>query len=219
MQGFKRYGSVLALGAVCALGACGKSDAAADSAAAPATAMTPDSSATGMTGTPADSANAANAAGAPAGGAMSAANIAAMIGLTNGTEIQAAKVAQDKATNGDVKSFAKQMITEHQAMQKSLDSLTAAMNVTPQPPGTADQKKQAGEQMIATLNSTAKGAAFDKAYIDGQVQAHQQALNDLQGFSASAPDAQLKSLIDAAIPKVQAHLDKAQQLQSKLGGS
>jgi putative membrane protein len=212
MQGFKRYGSVLALGAVCALGACGKADNAADSAAAPATATTPDSGAA-MTATPADS------AGAPATGAMSSANVASLIGLTNAGEIGAAKVAQDKATNADVKAFAKQMIAEHQAMQKSLDSLTAAINVTPQPPAAADQKKQASDQMLATLESTAKGAAFDKAYIDGQVQAHQQALNDLQGFSANAPDPQLKSLIDAAIPKVQAHLDKAQQLQSKLGGS
>jgi putative membrane protein len=218
MQGFKRYGSVLALGAVCALGACGKSDNAADSAAAPATATMPDSGA-GMTATPADSASAASAAGAPAAGAMSNANVASLIGLTNASEIGAAKVAQDKATNADVKAYAKQMIAEHQAMQKSLDSLTAAMKVTPQAPAAADQKKQAGDQMLATLESTAKGAAFDKAYIDGQVQAHQQALSDLQGFSANAPDPQLKSLIDAAIPKVQAHLDKAQQLQSKLAGS
>jgi len=217
MQAFKRYGSVVALGAACALGACGKSDKAADTAtAAPATAMTPDSSA-GTTATPADS---AALAGTPATGtgAMSAANIASSIGLSNGLEIQAGKVAQEKATNADVKSFAKQMITDHQAMQKSLDSLTTAMNVTPQPQGT-DTKKQSGDQMIATLNSTAKGAAFDKAYISGQVQAHQQTLNELQGFSANAPDPQLKTLIDAAIPKVQAHLDKAQQLQSKLGGA
>ena len=77
--------------------------------------------------------------------------------------------------------------------------------------------KQADSQTLATLGSAAKGAAFDKAYMDAQVAAHQKALNDLQSFSGSAPDPDLKALIDKAIPKVKEHLDKAQQLQSKVG--
>lgn len=199
MRDMKRYGSVALMGVALAVGACSKSDHATDSTAAVAAATMPDSM-----------------AGANVSGSMSAANVASLVGLTNASEIGAAKIAQDKATNADVKAFAKQMIAEHQAMQHGLDSLTQAKNLTPTPPPAAAQKQQMADQMTATLNSTPKGAAFDKAYMDGQVQAHQQALNDLHGFSANAPDADLKTLIDGAIPKVQQHLDKAQQLQSKL---
>jgi len=219
MRDIRRYGPALALGAALTLGACSKGDHVADSAAAPAAATTGDS-AMGMTTTPADSGamSATSANGANGAGALGSAGIASLIGLTNGGEIDAGKIAEDKATNADVKAYAKQMIAEHRAMQKSLDSLAAALTLTPTPPPAADQKRQMNEQTAATLNATAKGAAFDKAYIDGQVQGHQQALNDLQGFSANATDAQLKQLIDGAIPKVQQHLDKAQQLQSKLNG-
>jgi putative membrane protein len=222
MREFTRYGSVMFFGAAITLAGCGKGNAGADSAA---TATTSDSSA-GVMANPTDSTQNAMAGGANAGGAntgtsnLSAANIASLIGLTNASEIEAGKLASTKATNADVKAFAKQMVTDHQAMQKSLDSVTAATNLKPEAPQQlSDEKQRASQQTITTLNSTAKGAEFDKAYITSQVQAHQQALNDLQGFSTTATDPQLKAAINAAIPKVQQHLDKAQQIQSKLSGT
>ncbi|MBV9879435.1 MAG: DUF4142 domain-containing protein [Gemmatirosa sp.] len=207
-----RFGTALLVGATCTLGACKKGDTAADSVA---TAMTTTDSAAGTTAAANDSALGA----APAGASMSAANIMSMIGLSNAAEIAAGKTAQDKATDADVKAFAKQMVADHQAMQKSGDSLATAKGVAPQPPPQADQKRQSGDQMLQTLGSTPKGADFDKAYVDGQVQAHQQVLNELQGYSSTAPDPDLKAMIDRAIPQVQQHLDKAQQLQQKLGAA
>lgn len=212
MQGISRFGSALLVGAAVALGACSKGDAGADSVATQPGTATADSAA-GMTAAHDSAAMGMNGAS----GNMSAANIASMIGLSNGSEIAQGKLAQDKATNGDVKAFAKMMVSDHEAMQKSLDSLATAKNVTPQPPAQADQFRQMDTQTMATLNSAAKGSAFDKAYMDAQVAAHQKTLNDLQSFSGSAPDPDLKALIDQAIPKVQAHLDRAQQLQSKVG--
>ena len=207
MRHVTRYGSALLVGMTAALAACSKGDTAADSAA-PAAASA-DSTA------PAPAATDSAAGGSAA---LSAPNVASLIGLTNASEVGQAKIAQDKATNGDVKAFAKQMIAEHEAMQKSLDSLATAKNLTPvAPQAQADQMKQADSQTLGTLNSAAKGAAFDKAYVDAQVAAHQKALNDLQSFAGSATDADLKALIEQAIPKVQAHLDKAQSLQSKVG--
>ena len=200
-----RFTPALIAGAL-TLAACGGGNGGADSAAAVATT---DSAAGTTAAPPASAAPSATAALAPA-------NIAALVGLTNASEIGAGQLAQDKGTNADVKAYAKMMVTEHQAMQKQLDSLAQAKTITPEPPPQAEQLRQQDSQTMATLNSTAKGAAFDKAYIDAQVQAHQKALNDLQSFAGTS-DADLKALIDQAIPKVQAHLDRAQQIQSKLG--
>jgi len=209
MRHVTRYGSALLVGMTAALAACSKGDTAADSAA-PAAASA-DSAATA----PAPAATDSAAASATA---LSAPNVASLIGLTNASEVGQAKIAEGKATNGDVKAFAKQMIADHEAMQKSLDSLATAKNITPvAPQAQADQLKQADSQTLGTLNSAAKGPAFDKAYMDAQVAAHQKALNDLQSFAGSTSDADLKALIEKAIPKVQAHLDKAQSLQSKVG--
>jgi putative membrane protein len=210
MRDMRHYGPALLLGLACTLGACSKGSSGADTTAA-AAATTPDTSA-GRVAAPAESAG--TSAGASATGTMSAANIASMIAATNGAEIAAAKLAERKASSADVKAFARQMITDHTAMEKSLDSLAKAKSITPQAPSQEDQMKQQNQTTMASLDS-AKGSAFDKAYINAQVQAHQQAVTDLQNFSSQSPDPDLKALVDKALPKVQGHLDKAQQIQSK----
>ena len=64
-----------------------------------------------------------------------------------------------------------------------------------------------------------KGAAWDKAYIDNEVAVHQSVLNLLQTASTAAQDTSLKALIAKAQPTIQAHLEKAQSIQSKLAGA
>jgi putative membrane protein len=204
---------VAAVVAALALAGCGGGNAGADSVAV----GTATDTAAGTTVAGAGDSAALGIGGAS--GNLSPANVASLVGLTNASEIGAAKVARDKGTNGDVKDFATQMIHDHEGMQKSLDSLAQAKAITPQAPAQADAQRQQDSQTMATLNGTPSGAAFDKAYVDAQVQAHQKALNDLQSFSGSTSDLELRALLDAAIPKIQAHLDRAQQIQQKLGSS
>jgi len=64
-----------------------------------------------------------------------------------------------------------------------------------------------------------KGAAWDSAYIAHEVAVHQTVLSTLQAAQSAAQDTSLKALITKAIPNIDAHLKKAQSIQSKLGGS
>ena len=210
MHKLTRLNTTLAFGAAFALAACGKTDSATADSAAGVT----DSVATVPT-TPADSA----AMTPPAGGAMTAPNALAMIGLSNGAEVQTGQIAEQKGTSDEVRDFAKMIVKDHQDMQKEADELATKANLVPAPPAQAEQKRAAGDQMVQQLNSTAKGAEFDRAYVEGQVQAHQQTLTELQQLQTQVTDnADVKALIDKAIPKVQAHLDKATQVHSQLGG-
>jgi putative membrane protein len=59
-----------------------------------------------------------------------------------------------------------------------------------------------------------KGAAFDSAFVNAQVQGHQQVLSLLQ--SAQAQNSELQQHVAAAIKDVQSHLEKGQQLQQSL---
>ena len=216
MRQVKRLGSTMALGAMLALGtACGGADdsdtnAAGDSAAL---ATTP-----GMTDSAAGMAPAAAPAGSDLAG-LSEPNVMAMVGLSNAAEIQTSQIAQDKATSAQVKEFARMMVTDHQAMQKQADQLATQLNVTPEAPQQAQQKQQNLDQMLQELNSTAKGAEFDGIYMAGQVEAHKQTLTELQAFQNSVQNAELRNLISQAIPKVQQHLERAQGIQSSLGGA
>ena len=211
MRNFQRYGAVIAMGSTLMLGACGGDDSATTDSAAPGTVSAADSAGAMAGG---DTAGGMNNA---AGGTLSEPNIVAMIGLSNAGEIQTSTIAQDKATNADVKAFARDMVREHQTMQKQADSLTAKNNMQPQAPAQGDQKQQMVNTTTQQLQSTAKGAEFDRAYMNAQVQMHQQTLTELQSYQGMVQNAELRAMIEKAIPAVQQHLQRAQTIQGQLG--
>jgi putative membrane protein len=67
-----------------------------------------------------------------------------------------------------------------------------------------------------TLNSTAKGKDFDRAYIDAEVDAHKAVLDLATKAAGITQTAELKSLIQKAAPVIQGHLDKAEAIQKTL---
>ena len=226
MQHVTRWTSVAMLGAALTLGACGGGDKTEAASTTGDSGMASGEVAAGGTagsmGAMGDS-GAMGAGGARGGAAgnlasLSEPDIMAMVGVSNAGEIATSDVATTKATNASVKAYARKMVTEHRAMQKQADQLATRLNVTPSSPDMATQKTQMGNQMTQQLSATQKGAAFDRQYIDGQVQMHQQTLTELQAMQNTA-NADLKALIQKAIPSVQAHLDEATRIQSQLGGT
>lgn len=192
---------------VAATAACGRGDYA-----------TRDSLASGMSATTGASAAAATATPVTDFGRMSDANITSTIGVINSGEIQAGELASSKASSADVKAFARDMVTDHRAMQKSLDSLSSAKNVTPQSAAMSESMRNEMSAMHQRLEQMA-GTAFDSAYINGQVADHQKALDALNGMATAAQDADVRAAIQSAIPKVQAHLDRARTLAAHVGGT
>jgi putative membrane protein len=190
--------------------------ARADSTAVASGAVTTDSAA-GTTGS--NMAGTTGAAGSAttggAGATLGDADIANVIHEVNAGEIAAGKIAQIKASNADVKAFAREMVQAHTALDKQgtkASGQTAATNAA-----IRDSVVNANKAMSSQLQSAASGSEFDKAYIDGQVQGHQNALSFLQAAQNQAQDADVKKMITAAIPDVQKHLDRARTLQSKVG--
>ncbi len=223
MRSMTRYSTALILGA--AISACGGAKDAAstaaaggESAAAAATgavAAAGDSAAAGMSGA---AAGATGAAGAGAVSNLSAGDQLAVINASNAAEIATSKAAQPKLTNAEARSFASDMLREHQAMQGQADKLSKAANVTAGSPDLATQKTRMANEMSQQLGAAPKGAEVDRQYMDGQVQSHQQTLAELQALQNSS-DSTVKSLATQALPKVQAHLERAQRIQQGLGGA
>ena len=144
--------------------------------------------------------------------------IMSLISQSNDAEVSSSNLALKNASNAQVKSFAQQMISDHTAMQKQGATIGKSLGAS----GTGSDSTQSKmDAMNDTMNDLKdkKGADFDKAYMDMQVQAHQKTLADLQSFEGKAQNADLKKMITGAIPKVQAHLQKAQQLQQTVQGA
>ncbi len=164
----------------------------------------------------------------------------AFMAAANQSEVQAAQVAIDKATNAEVRQFAQTMQREHSKSAKEIGELAKRMNVDLQTSGQqgpmVQNLQRMSQQMAQQLSSTPKGPEFDRVYIDGQVQAHQTVLENLQRIAggagtASAPPAQLpggagrdttqgatspQQAAQTMIPHVQQHLDRAKQIQTRL---
>ena len=183
--------------------------ARADSTAVASGAVTTDSAggAPGMAAAPAPATSNATALGD--------ADIANVIHEVNAGEIAAGKIAESKATNADVKAYAREMVQAHTALDKQgakPSGQTATTNAA-----VRDSVVRANEATASQLQSANSGAAFDKAYVDAQVQGHQNALSFLQAAQNQAQSADLKKTIAGAIPDVQKHLDRAKALQAKVG--
>ena len=125
-------------------------------------------------------------------------------------EIEAAKMAQTRSKNADVKAFAKMMVTDHTKSTAMLKPLIAAAGKTP-----ADKLDQRRQGFIDNLKS-ASDADFDKTYVDQQVAAHEEALDLMQGYAKDGSDAGLKDAAGKIVPTVETHLDKIKAIQASM---
>ena len=155
--------------------------------------------------------------GGVAAQALNDAQIASIVVVANQVDIDAGHLAESKASATDVKSFAKQMITDHTGVNKQAAALVTKLGVTPQDNPTSQSLKKGGEDNMKSLKSL-KGAAFDKAYIDHEVAYHQQVLDAIdKTLIPSAQNAELKALLVAVRPAFVGHLEHAKQIQANLG--
>ena len=194
---------IVLLGA-CALAACSKSENKTDTTAAVATTDT--------------TAKAAATPVNPAPPALNDANIAALLDEANMADSVWGAIAATKGTNASVKAFGRDMMRDHHALRKQGQDLAKQLNLTPQPPGN-DTLPTTLTTMSDSLKTQAKGPAWDKAYIDHEVAVHQSVITLLETAQTAAQDTSLKALITRAQPLIQAHLTKAQDIQSKLGAA
>lgn len=123
-------------------------------------------------------------------------------------EIQASQLAQSKASSADVKTFASKMIADHTKTSDQLKSI-ASSKPGMAPPLAMDAAHRA---LIAKLKA-ASGSAFDKAYVQQQVDAHQKAVMLFTAESNNGKDVGLKDFASQSLPTLQQHLTMAQNLE------
>ena len=144
------------------------------------------------------------------------ANIVALLDEANMADSTAGAAAAAKATSPGVKNFARLMMSDHHALRHQGQELAKKLNITPAPPAN-DSLAPLAQQEMSTLQSTPKGAQFDRAYIDQEVAVHQAVKDLLTKAKDAAENDQLKDLISKAQPVIQKHLDQAEALQKQLG--
>ena len=85
--------------------------------------------------------------------AVSDAQIAAIVVAANQVDIDAGELAQSKASNAKVKTFARQMITDHTGVNKAATALVTKLGVTPEANETSRSLTTGGEQTRSSLQA------------------------------------------------------------------
>jgi putative membrane protein len=143
-----------------------------------------------------------------AGPGLTDANIVALLDEANAADSAAGAYAVGKATNAEVKAFAKLMMGEHHALRAAGQQLAQRLNVTPESPAN-DPLKPAAESEMTALKAAPKGPQFDRTYIEQEVGIHKAVLDVAEKAHDAAQNEDLKKLIEQAKPVIERHRDRA----------
>jgi putative membrane protein len=125
----------------------------------------------------------------------------------NQQEVESAKIALQRSRNERVRQYAQQEIDDHSQSQNQLQQL--AQNKGAELPKVLGNMEQG---MVNNL-SAQSDSSFDKTYIDNEVTAHQDAVNNVNAEAMNGADVDLKAYAQKALPTLQKHLIAAKELQ------
>ena len=128
-------------------------------------------------------------------------------------EVELGKVATQKASNPDVKSFGQRMVDDHSKANDQLRQVAASKSVK------LSEKLSPAKQKEVEKYSKLSGAVFDSAYISHMVSDHKEDVAEFQKESKNGKDADVKSFATNTLPTLQDHLKMAQDISSKLHAS
>ena len=142
--------------------------------------------------------------------------IASIAVTANQVDIDYAKIAQEKSKTKSVLDFANTMAKDHQSVIDQAVALVTKLGVTPQDNPTSQSLLSGATETKAMLNSKS-GADFDKAYVDNEVAYHKAAIDIVENkLIPSSSNAELKALLQSALPLFKEHLAHAEMVQQNL---
>jgi putative membrane protein len=124
-------------------------------------------------------------------------------------EIQSGQLAMQASQNAGVRNFANMIIADHTRSTQMVASAAASARLNPPPP-TMLPPQQA---MLDQLRAAGTGPAFDMAFQQVQIQAHQSALALHQNYAAGGDVPALRTVAGQIVPVVQGHLNMLQTMQ------
>jgi putative membrane protein len=134
----------------------------------------------------------------------------AMAAQSDRNEIALSKLAQEKATNPDVKAFAGKMVTEHTKMSEDMKPFADSWGLTAPSGPDADHQKE-----LDKLNGLS-GKDFDKEYMDEMVSDHAKALSAFTSEAKDTKDVKFKAAVIQGKTAVAAHKNMAYDLKKKV---
>lgn len=144
------------------------------------------------------------------------ATIFAIFDQANMSDVWVGRIGAKKGYTEEVRTLAKMVATDHEAVEQMGRDLAKKLGVIPTPPEN-DSSAANLAKTVKMLQSKA-GAEFDKAYLRHELAFHQSVITAIE--STLLPAAQhedLKALINKVLPGLVHHLAETKAVAAKLG--
>jgi putative membrane protein len=126
-------------------------------------------------------------------------------------EVELGQLAEQKASNSQVRDFGAMMVKDHTAANEQLKALAASKNVTL--PTHVSVSQEASKTKLHALT----GNAFDKSYVRDQISAHADTIKLLDQEISTGQDADAKAFAKKVLPTVKEHLQAINQIAASQG--
>lgn len=123
-------------------------------------------------------------------------------------EIDVAKLATEKASNSEVKSFAQKLVDDHQMVATELEGIAAQKNV----------KLDDDNDHDHTYKKLSKksGSDFDQEFVEHMIDEHEKDIKMFEKASEDAKDSDVKAFAAKHVDHLREHLKMAQDLKQTL---
>ncbi|HUO21132.1 MAG TPA: DUF4142 domain-containing protein [Caulobacteraceae bacterium] len=127
-------------------------------------------------------------------------------------ETRTAAIAASRATDPDVKAYARLMARDYAASRADMTQAIAASAQDIAPPVVMSDHLQS---MLDELGQ-GSGPNFDKTYIDQQIEAQEETLGLTSAYAEGGAAPSIKAAAGRLAPQIQAHLDQARAIEDAL---
>jgi putative membrane protein len=135
------------------------------------------------------------------------------VGQADLAEIELGTLAEQKATNPEVKQFAQRMVQDHTKNREELQQVAAEQHVTV--PDMVTPKDKATKAQLEKLS----GAQFDKAYMNDMLKDHRTDVAEVAHACKTAQNPAVKSFAQKTLPVLESHLKEAEKVAPQAGAT
>jgi putative membrane protein len=125
-------------------------------------------------------------------------------------EVDLGKLAQDKASNKDIKQFGEHMVRDRFKINDEMKDLASSKNVTI--PDSLDAKEKALYDRLSKLS----GDQFDKAYMNAMLKDHEADVPEFRKECQAAKDSDVRVFAAKHLPTLEDHLRMSHESGSKI---
>jgi putative membrane protein len=127
-------------------------------------------------------------------------------------QVDSGRIAEAKGTTPAIRNYANLMVSSHIPVAEALNAILRRKNITP----SNTLLHCAYDAMLFTLKAD-HGAAFDRNYVDGQVEYQKGNAALFQQEIQNGNDPDLRQFARETLPKIEDHLQRALKLAAAVG--